>query len=142
MVAQMPRAPIGAPIHLTESDFEILSALVDAAPATMPGAALLAEELQRAKIVTDRRASPSLVRLGSVVAYEDVASGQVRSLQIGLPKEASIDDNRISVLTPVGAALIGLAVGQVFQWTAPDGRLRKVKVVSVDNSAAAPKAKA
>jgi regulator of nucleoside diphosphate kinase len=135
MPAAASRAPSRTPIQLTETDFEILSALVDAAPEALPGAALLAEEVARARVSPDRRAPAGLVRLHSVVTYEELATGQVRTLQLGLPKDASIDDNRISVLTPVGAALIGLSVGQRFAWTGPDGRARAVKIVAVEQPA-------
>jgi regulator of nucleoside diphosphate kinase len=132
MPAAASRATSRTPIRLTETDFEILAALVDAAPTTLPGAALLAQEVGRAKVSPDHRAPPGLVRLNSVVTYEDIATGQVRTLQVGLPRDASIDDNRISVLTPVGAALIGLSVGQTFDWAMADGRPRTVRVVAVD----------
>jgi regulator of nucleoside diphosphate kinase len=133
MSAAASRAPSRTPIQLTETDFEILAALLDAAPATLPGAALLAEEVGRARVAPDRRAPPGLVRLNSVVTYRDVATGQERRLQLGLPRDASIDDNRISVLTPVGAALIGLSVGQTFRWAMPNGRARAVTVVAVEH---------
>lgn len=118
-------------IHLTEADYETLSTLVDAASPDNPGAVLLAEELERA--VVSRSGARSFVRLYSRVTYEDVATGQVRDLQVGLPKDASIDDNRISVLTPVGAALIGLRPGDTFEWTDAGGRTRTLKVMSVQD---------
>lgn len=120
-------------IHLTEADYETLSTLVDAASPDNPGAALLAEELDRAVVVRSANSARSFVRLNSRVTYEDVATGQVRDLQVGLPRDASIDDNRISVLTPVGAALIGLRPGDTFEWTDAGGRTRTLKVMSVQD---------
>jgi regulator of nucleoside diphosphate kinase len=52
-------------------------------------------------------------------------------VRVSLPRDASIDDNRISVLSPVGAALIGLTAGEAFHWTDPEGRARGVRVLAV-----------
>jgi transcription elongation GreA/GreB family factor len=62
------------------------------------------------------------VRLNSIVEYTDLLSGRTRKLSLVLPHEADIDQNRISVTTPVGAALLGLTPGQSFSWTTDDGR--------------------
>jgi regulator of nucleoside diphosphate kinase len=120
-------------VHLTEADYETLFTLVDAASPQAPGVALLAAELDRATVVRAANGARSFVRLNSRVTYEDVTTGQVRDLQVGLPKDASIDDNRISVLTPVGAALIGLRPGDTFEWTDAGGRTRTLKVLSVQD---------
>lgn len=132
------RAHKNPSIHLTEADHEILSVLLAAAPADLPGAALLGEELDRAVIIRNKENSGKYVRLNSRVEYQDLASGQVRELQVGLPKDASIDDNRISVLTPVGAALIGMRVGNIFEWIDAAGRTRTLKVLSVRDDLPAP----
>ncbi|MDD3837333.1 MAG: nucleoside diphosphate kinase regulator [Phenylobacterium sp.] len=121
-------------VHLTEADYETLYNLVDAASHEAPGVALLADELERAVVVRNGAAARNYVRLNSRVTYEDVATGQVRDLQISLPKDASIDDNRISVLTPVGAALIGLRPGDTFEWKDAGGRTRTLKVLAVQDA--------
>lgn len=128
------RAAKNPTVHLTETDFEILSSLVGAVSPEFPGAALLARELDRAVVVRDDgAASRKLVQLNSRVEFEDVATGQVREMQICLPRDASIDDHRISVLTPVGAALIGMRVGQTFAWMDAGGRTRTLKVLAVQD---------
>ncbi|MBS0490245.1 MAG: GreA/GreB family elongation factor, partial [Proteobacteria bacterium] len=80
---------------------------------------------------TDRRSK--FVRLGSKVTYRDLILKRDRTVRVGLPGEADVDENRISVLAPVGAALIGLSVGDVFRWEAPDARLREIEVLSIED---------
>ena len=120
-------------VRVTESDFDKLTAVSHAPRAPTPGADLLLEELERFSIVpdhSDRRLK--FVRLGSKVTYRDLALGKDRTVRVGLPGEADVDENRISVLAPVGAALIGLAVGDVFRWTGPDEKLREIEVLAIE----------
>ena len=118
-------------IYVTEADFEILSNLADAAAGRAPGGRVLAEEMARALIVEPGEAPRPFARIGSSVDYHDLSNGQTRTVRLSLPRDASIDDNRISVLTPVGAALIGMTAGETFHWTDPEGRARGVRVLAV-----------
>jgi regulator of nucleoside diphosphate kinase len=118
-------------IYVTEADFEILSNLADAA-GRAPGGRVLAEEMARAMIVEPNELPRPFVRIGSRVQFQDLSNGQTRAVRISLPRDASIDDNRISVLSPVGAALIGLTAGEAFHWTDPEGRSRGVRVLAVE----------
>lgn len=121
-------------VRVTEADFDKLAAIGRASRSPMPGASLLAEELERFAIVpdhADRRLK--FVRLGSRVTYRDLGLGRERTVRVGLPGDADVDENRISVLAPVGAALIGLAVGDVFRWEAPGERLREIEVLAIED---------
>jgi regulator of nucleoside diphosphate kinase len=100
-----------------------------AARLDMPGAALLSEELQRASIIPRAKAA-QVVRLGARVTYRDLDSGAARTLELGLPAEASIDEGRISVLTPIGAALLGLSAGDRFSWVS-GAKVRQLEVLAV-----------
>jgi regulator of nucleoside diphosphate kinase len=121
-------------VRVTEADFEKLSAISRAPRSPMPGASLLLEELERFAIVSDhadRRLK--FVRLGSLVTYRDLVLQRERTVRVGLPGEADVDENRISVLAPVGAALMGLSVGDVFRWAGPDDRLREIEVMKIED---------
>jgi regulator of nucleoside diphosphate kinase len=120
-------------IYVTEADFEILSNLADAAAGRAPGGRVLADEMARAVIVEPNELPRPFVRIGSRVAFQDLSNDQTRIVHISLPRDASIDDNRISVLSPVGAALIGLTAGEAFHWTDPEGRARGVRVLAVQD---------
>jgi len=118
---------------VTEADFEILSNLADAAAGRAPGGRVLAGEMARAVIVEPGEAPRPFVRIGSRVRFHDLGNGQTRLVQVSLPRDASIDEGRISVLSPVGAALIGLTAGEAFHWTDPEGRARGVRVLAVQD---------
>ena len=75
-------------------------------------------------------APPDVVRMGSTVTFKQ-DDGHVRTLKLVYPAEESLDAHRISVMTPVGAALIGLAVGQSISWTARDGKHHRLTVTKV-----------
>ncbi|WP_312160805.1 GreA/GreB family elongation factor [Phenylobacterium sp.] len=120
-------------VRVTEADFEKLAAIGSASRAPMPGASLLLEELERFSIVSDTDRRAKFVRLGSQVTYRDLALDRERTVRVGLPGEANVDENRISVLAPIGAALIGLAVGDVFRWEGSDDRAREIEVLAIED---------
>ncbi|MNI74712.1 Regulator of nucleoside diphosphate kinase [compost metagenome] len=60
-------------------------------------------------------------------------SGEKHVLTLVFPREANVDEGKVSVLAPVGSALLGLAVGQSIDWTAPGGRKLRLRVSAVHN---------
>src|SRR3546814_20876321 len=82
-----------------------------------------------------RQIPPDVVRLGSKVTYKrDGAEPQEVSLV--LPAAADISAGKVSVLTPIGTALIGLSTGQTITWAARDGQLHRLQVLAVEQPAA------
>lgn len=94
----------------------------------------LAEELSRAYIVPDEACSQNVVRMGSTVTYREDASGRTRTVTLVYPKDANIDRQRISILTPIGAALIGLSPAQTIDWPSPSGSTETLTVLNVENT--------
>ncbi|WP_417768183.1 nucleoside diphosphate kinase regulator [Stappia sp.] len=119
-------------IRMIRSDHERLSGLADNFLARNPAVAeeLLAE-LDRARIVADGRIADDVVRMGSKVRFTTDA-GEDRSVRLVFPVDADIAEGRISVLTPIGVALIGLSAGQSIDWTGRDGRTHRLTVESVE----------
>jgi len=119
-------------ITLTNTDHERLSRLAEAYVAKNPVVAdeLLAE-LDRAQIVADERISPKIVRMGSTLRFTTDA-GEDRTVTLVFPGEADIEAGKVSILTPIGAALIGLSAGQSIDWTTRDGRTHRLTVESVE----------
>jgi regulator of nucleoside diphosphate kinase len=70
--------------------------------------------------------------LGSVIEFRDAAAGETWRVQVVLPGEADVDARRISILSLVGAGLIGLSQGQTIDWPTQDGRLRRLAVLRVE----------
>lgn len=127
--AQQPFDP--PDVFITETDYDRLSELAGGKPGEAGD--LLADELTRAIVLpeTDRR---SFVRLYSKVEFTDLLTGRSRVVQLVPPQEADMDKDRLSVLTPIGAALIGLTAGAAMAVQAADGRRRMIQVVAVEPS--------
>lgn len=123
-----PALPI---IYVTEADFETLSNLSETPAGQALGGRVLADEMARALIVDPDQVPSPFVRIGSIVKFEDLTSGQTRTVRLSLPRDASIENDRISVLSPVGAALVGLSAGQAFHWIDAERRQRGVRVLAV-----------
>lgn len=118
-------------IIVGESDYDTLTALAAAAAPRMPEVAeSLMNELDRATVVDSDAVPPGIVRIGSRVTYR--ADGTERQVTLVMPSEADISAGRISVLTPIGAALLGLSTGQTIEWPARDGRLHHLQVIAVE----------
>jgi regulator of nucleoside diphosphate kinase len=120
------------PIILTAEDFERLSTLASAATSRMPDlAAELADELERAHVVAKDHPLEDVVCMESEVEFRDETTGKVQHVRLVYPEHADISIGNISVLTPVGTALIGLRAGQLIAWQTPRGELRKLTVLAV-----------
>ena len=74
---------------------------------------------------------PAVVTMYSLVRYRDEHTGVAREVQIVYPEEADFARGKISVLAPVGAALLGLAAGQSIDWPFPGGEIRRLIVEAV-----------
>jgi len=119
-------------ITLTVNDYEELSVLADAAARTMPEiAAELAEELDRAHVLPKGRHPVDTVCMGCEVDFRDDMTGRVQTVTLVYPNEADISKGRISVLTPIGTALIGLPVGKSIDWTTRTGETKRLTVLQV-----------
>jgi regulator of nucleoside diphosphate kinase len=118
------------PITLGEQDRHQLMVL--AMTGTGPEQALdnLFNEVERARVVPENRLDPAVVRMGSRVAYR-TASGDTQEVTLVYPGQADISAGRISILTPIGTALIGLKPDQSITWTARDGQKHVLTVTSV-----------
>jgi regulator of nucleoside diphosphate kinase len=127
MLATKPRQT-KTTVYVAEAEYERLHNL---AASEAPGAALLRQELGRAILLRESEGPSAFVRLNSVVEYLDLATGRTRTVTLVAPDQADIDQGRISVVTPVGAALLGVVPGESFSWTMDDGRPRVITVVRV-----------
>ena len=117
-------------VYVTESEYERLSNLADSS--STRGAALLGDELARAIVIKDGTSRRAFVRLHAFVEFSDMTTGKTRRVQIVPPDEADIDQDRLSVLTPVGAALIGLTTGDTIGLSTEDGRSHVLEVRAVE----------
>ena len=120
-----------AQIIVSTADYERLSDLASASMERLPDVAQeLLDELERAQIVDAKELPKDVVRMGSTVTFK-ADDGHTRTLKLVYPADESLDEHRISVMTPVGAALIGLGTGQSISWTARDGKHHRLTVTKV-----------
>lgn len=112
-------------IVLTSNDVQRLETMLESAQFRgQPGAASLHAELERARVVPPNQLPRDVVSMNSTAECVEEASGRTHSLTLVYPRDADAAQGRISVLAPVGAALLGMKVGQSIDWPAPAGTLR------------------
>src|SRR4051812_1154794 len=122
------------PITVMEGEARRLDALASSSAVLFPRVAhFLAREIERASVVADNSDLRGVVRMGSRVRYSDDKTGAVRDVVLVYRHEADITLRRVSVLTPVGAALIGLSVGQAIEFQTPGHNKRSLTVLGVSN---------
>ena len=120
-------------ILISEADEKRLTAIATAASQRVPEvSAALLSELERADVWPGTAIPADVVRIGSIIEFE-VDDGRRLKLQLVFPKYADINAGRISVLTPVGAALIGLSPRQSMEWSGNDGKARVLTVLTVSH---------
>jgi regulator of nucleoside diphosphate kinase len=124
-----PVIPRNAPhIVVTTSDFERLQRVVSIHEGA--GVDSLDIELARAEIIDPREVPGDVVTMNSEVVSEDAVTGVKRVVRIVYPEDADVQQGRVSVLAPLGSALLGLRVGQEIEWRMPQG-IRRLRVVAV-----------
>ncbi|MEB2343849.1 MAG: nucleoside diphosphate kinase regulator [Deltaproteobacteria bacterium] len=92
---------------------------------------LLRAELDRADVVEPKDVPPDVVTMNSQVRVVDEATGEESELRLVFPAAADAERGAISVLAPIGSALLGLRVGATIEWPVPDGRARRIRVIAV-----------
>jgi regulator of nucleoside diphosphate kinase len=96
-----------------------------------PAAEALDIELGRADIVQDKDVPADVVAMGSTVTFVDLDSNEEKTISLVYPVEADVTKMKISILSPVGSALIGLRIGGNIDWPVPQGKVRRLKVIAV-----------
>jgi regulator of nucleoside diphosphate kinase len=119
------------PIIVSNTDHGRLTTLAMDALDRYPQAAQeLLAEMDRAQVVPADAMLAGVVQMGSQVVFES-DDGRTRPIVLVFPGQADIAEGRISILTPIGAALIGLSEGQSIEWRTREGRTRRLTVLSV-----------
>lgn len=124
-------------ILITPQDLEILETMVGNSAANVAAIRLLEDELARAVVVKKPTSARPFCRIGSWVSYQDLSSGQIRNVRLVLPKDADIDKQQVSVLSLVGASLLGLKIGAEFGWADDRDRPHRLKLLDVSDEAPA-----
>jgi regulator of nucleoside diphosphate kinase len=119
-------------ITISTVDLHRLDLLLDRLPAAQSGTRdRLADELARAAVVEPWNMPPRVVTMNSTVRFRLVGAGAEFCRTLAYPKDLGADGERMSVLSPVGSALLGLAEGDRIDWVHPDGQAIGVEVLEV-----------
>ena len=120
------------PVHMIDREADALTDLAIGVERRMPQVSeLLLREIGRATIHKERHVPRDVVTMNSEVDFVDAANGAVRSVRLVYPSDADISTGRISILTPVGAGLIGLRTGSAILWPDRDGQERALNIRAV-----------
>lgn len=119
------------PIHITEFDLKRLKKLLlEAEHAGYRGSDYLSKlhaELDRAKVVASQEVSHEVVTMNSKVVLSDLATGEEETYVLVFPEDADIDQGKISILAPIGTAILGYEIGDIVEWEVPDG-VRRLRI--------------
>jgi regulator of nucleoside diphosphate kinase len=120
-------------IYLTQADLDRLFDVVETYGAGSGADRLqpLERELVRAVVVPRDEIPADIVTMNSRVVFEDETTGERREITLVYPKQADIGSGKVSVLVPVGTALLGMRVGQSIDWQLPNGAKHRYKVVAI-----------
>lgn len=119
-------------IHLIDTEADALSELAMAAETrSSDGATKLLEEIDRAKIHSRDELPAHIVTMGSRVEFVDEGSGASRTVELVWPRQGNLEENRLSVMTLVGAGLIGMQEGTSIEWPDRAGHVRCLRIAKV-----------
>lgn len=119
-------------IIISETDAQRLEALLASLPAdAFPGRTALEEELDRADIVDSRDVPPNVVTMNSRIRFTVASSDEEFALTLVYPKDVDESGGTISILAPVGSALLGLSQGDEIEWPRPGGGTLKVRLKEI-----------
>lgn len=126
----MPKPP---PIYLTQNDLDRLLDLLEGYNAGSGGRRFeaLERELVRAVVMPREQIPNDVVTMNSRVLFENEKTGERREISLVFPGSANIDAGKVSILVPIGTALLGLRVGQSIDWELPSGEKARLRVISV-----------
>jgi regulator of nucleoside diphosphate kinase len=128
--------PATTPVIITRTDYEILNSYVKNLHGMQVNEkenySKLSGELKKAQLLEDDTLPTDIVRLDSTVVIKDLLTNREMTVKIVLPQHADIKQKKVSVLAPVGTALIGFKKDQTVSWMVPSGR-KDFKIMNVIN---------
>lgn len=116
-------------IIISSLDAERLERLLASLPTgSFPGKAALQAELERAELVDPKDIPATVVTMNSTVRFRVESSNEEFTLTLVYPHDMDASSSKISILAPVGSALLGLSQGDEIEWPRPGGGILKVRI--------------
>ena len=116
---------------IKESDYQSLRQFINCNRSEATAA--LAEEMSKAKVLADESFPDNVVALNAVVEFFDAELSKESKVTLVLPWQADLTKRKISILSPVGCALIGLRVGRRIHWPLLNGKTRTLDIIKVSH---------
>ncbi|WP_206859572.1 nucleoside diphosphate kinase regulator [Lysobacter changpingensis] len=116
---------------MSRLDVERIESLLETPAAQNVDTSALEAELERATIVEPAQMPPDVITMNSTARFLDETSGEERELTLVFPRDADGSAEKVSILAPVGSALLGLHVGDSIEWPLPGGRTIRLRVLSI-----------
>lgn len=124
----------GRVIHITKYDMDRLLDLIEGLRATPKAAKLkldlLETEINEGILVEPENVPEDVITMNSKVNVTDIDSGEKMTYMLVFPSEANISKNKLSILAPLGMALLGYRKGDIIEWAVPSG-MRKLRVEEI-----------
>lgn len=121
-------------ISITQFDHQRLSELLAVADEfnyrDRPDLKRLSQEMERGELTDSHNVAPTVVTMNSRVQLRDLDSDERMEYTLVFPKDADIGSGKISVMSPVGTAILGYSVGDTIEWAVPDGK-RRIQIEAV-----------
>jgi regulator of nucleoside diphosphate kinase len=121
-------------IYVTEPDYHRLSGLIETTRerngVDIEYLNKLEAELDRAEIVDPKDIPENVITMRSKVRLKDLATGEANTYSLVFPREADSNEGKISILAPIGTAILGYKSGDTIEWSVPSG-LRRIKVAKI-----------
>lgn len=111
-------------IYITEADMQRLRPLIEGMKNSRDDLRALEAELKQARIVTPADVPPDVITMNTKARLRDLDTGEEMVFTVVFPGNASIEHDRISVVAPIGTAMLGHRVGDEFSWEVPAGLVR------------------
>ena len=119
------------PLLMSRLDVERIESLLESPAAQNVDTSALEAEIERATIVESAQMPPDVITMNSTARFLDENSGEEREMTLVFPRDADGSAEKVSILAPVGSALLGLHVGDAIEWPLPGGRTIRLRVLSI-----------
>jgi regulator of nucleoside diphosphate kinase len=123
--------PTPPPLLLSRLDVERIEALLEQPLAQGIDTSALEAELERAEVVEPALMPADVITMNSTARFLDETSGEEHEMTLVYPRDADGSPHKVSILAPVGSALLGLRVGDSIEWHVPGGRTIRLRALSI-----------
>lgn len=119
-----------SPLLMSRLDCDRIEALLESRP-NDPAHDSLRDELARAQLREPQEMPDDVITMNSTARFIDEANGEEHEMTLVYPRDVSGGEGRVSILAPVGSALLGLRVGESIDWQVPGGRQLRLRVLGI-----------